>query len=133
MREAGSFCKVSETRKVPARVFALTQAEADASPSVVSGNILVSGIPTCSLIDLRATHSFASTKYARRLDKPLDELSVMYSVSLPSRELMNSNQILHACTILIDGRELFVDLVVVDMFDYEVILGIDWLLSIMQV
>ena len=33
--------QVSETRKVPARVFALTQAEADASPSVVSGNILV--------------------------------------------------------------------------------------------
>ena len=97
--------QVPEPRKVPARVFALTQAEADASPSVVSGNILVSSIPTYSLIDSGATHSFALTKYARRLDKLLDNLSVMYSVSLPSGELMNSNQILHACTILINGRE----------------------------
>ena len=40
---------------------------------------------------------------------------------------MNSDQILRACTVLIDGRELFVDLVVLDMFDYEVILGMDWL------
>ena len=38
---------------------------------------------------------------------------------------MNSGQILRGYTILVDGRELYVDLIVLDMVDYEVILGMD--------
>ena len=40
---------------------------------------------------------------------------------------MNSGQILRGCTILVDGREPYVNLIVLDMVDYEVILGMDWL------
>ena len=119
--------QVQEPKKVPARVFALTQAEAEDNPSVVSGNILISSIPAYALIDSGATHSFASTKYVRRLGKPLDKLDVKYSISLPSGELMSSDQVLRGCTVFVDGRELFIDLVVLDMPDYEVILGMDWL------
>ena len=63
----------------------------------------------------------------RRLGKPLDKLDVKYSISRPSGELMSSDQVLRGCTVFVDGRELFVDLVVLDMPDYEVILGMDWL------
>ena len=63
----------------------------------------------------------------RRLGKPREQLDVKYSVPLPSGELMNSGQILCGYTILVDGRELYVDLIVLDMVDYEVILGMDWL------
>ena len=79
------------------------------------------------LIDSGATHSFASLKSMRRLEKLFEQLDVKYSVSLPSWESMNSGQILHGCTILVDGRELYVDLIALDMIDYEVILIIDWL------
>ena len=64
--------QVPEPKKVPARVFTLTQAQAESSPSVVSGNILIFGIPTHVLIDSGATHSFASLKYVRRLEKALE-------------------------------------------------------------
>ena len=40
---------------------------------------------------------------------------------------MSSDQVLRGCTVFVDGRELFIDLVVLDMPDYEVILGMDWL------
>ena len=63
----------------------------------------------------------------RRLGKLLEQLDVKYNVSLPSGELMNSGQIIRGCTILVDGRDLYVDLIVLDMVDYEVILGMDWL------
>ena len=101
--------QVPEPKKVPARVFTLTQAQADSSPSVVSGNVLISGVPAHVLIDSGATHSFASLKYVRRLGKSLEQLDVKYSISLPSGELMNSGQILRGCTVLVDGRELYVD------------------------
>ena len=61
----------------------------------------------------------------RRLGKPLDKLDVKYSISLPSGELMSSDQVLRGCTVFVGGRELFVDLVVLDMPDYEVILGLE--------
>ena len=64
--------QVQEPKKVPARVFTLTQAQAENSPSVVSGNILISGVPAHVLIDSGATHSFASLKYVRRLEKALE-------------------------------------------------------------
>ena len=69
----------------------------------------------------------------RRLGKPREQLDVKYSVSLLSGELMNSGQILRGCTILVGGRELYVDLIVLDMVDYKVILLMDWLSSIMRV
>ena len=65
--------------------------------------------------------------YVKRLGKPLEQLDIKYSVSLPLGELMNSGQILCGCTVLVDSRELYVDLIVLDMVDYEVILIIDWL------
>ena len=46
--------QVPEPKKVPARVFTLTQAQADSSPLVVSGNVLISGIPAHVLIDSRS-------------------------------------------------------------------------------
>ena len=93
----------------------------------MSGKILVSSISAHVLIDSGATHSFASLKYVRTLKKPLDKLDMKYSVSLLSGELMNSDQILRACPVLVEVRELYADLVVLDMPDYEVILGMDWL------
>ena len=48
-------------------------------------------------------------------------------MSLSSGELMNLDQVVRGCTILVDDRKLFVDLVVLDMHDYKVILRMDWL------
>ena len=119
--------KGQEQKKVPARVFALTQADAETSPSVVSGEILISSVPTHALVDSGATNSFASIKYVRRLGQLPDKSNTKYSVSIPSGEILMSDQILRACTVFIDGRELLVDLIVLKMTDYEVILGMDWL------
>ena len=119
--------KGQEQKKVPARVFALTQADAETSPSVVSGEILISSVPTHALVDSGATNSFASIKYVRRLGQLPDKSNTKYSVSIPSGEILMSDQILRACTVFIDGRELLVDLIVLEMTDYEVILGMDWL------
>ena len=63
--------------------------------------------------------------YMRRLGKPLERLDIKYSVSLPSSESINSGQILHGCTVLVDYRELCMDFIVLDMVDYEVIPGMD--------
>ena len=40
-----------------------------------------------------------------------------------------TNLVLKSCIICIEGRELLADLVLLDMHDFDVILGMDWLAS----
>ncbi|KAL5540688.1 hypothetical protein UlMin_043340 [Ulmus minor] len=51
----------------------------------------------------------------------------MFSTTLPSGEVMISTCWLHAVPMIVDDRELFVNLIVLDMHDFDVILGMDWL------
>ncbi|KAI3448707.1 hypothetical protein Pfo_005372 [Paulownia fortunei] len=113
--------------KVQGRVYAMTQEQADADASVVTGTILIFGIPAIALIDSGSTHSFASCAFVRKLGITPDLLKVRYSVTVPSGEEMDSNQMLRACSIQISDRTLYADLVVLPMPNFEVILGMDWL------
>ncbi|KAI3451367.1 hypothetical protein Pfo_008032 [Paulownia fortunei] len=113
--------------KVQGRVYAMTQEQADADASVVTGTILISGIPAIALIDSGSMHSFASCAFVRKLGITPDLLKVRYSVTVPSGEEIDSNQMLRACSIQISDRTLYADLVVLSMPNFEVILGMDWL------
>ncbi|KAI3450341.1 hypothetical protein Pfo_007006 [Paulownia fortunei] len=70
--------------KVQGRVYAMTQEQADADASVVTGTILISGIPAIALIDSGSTHSFAScvfisdrTLYADLVVLPMPNFEVI--------------------------------------------------------
>ncbi|XP_062086532.1 uncharacterized protein LOC133792641 [Humulus lupulus] len=119
--------KKDEPQRTNARVFTITQAEADTNNSVVSGDIFASGILTHALIDSGATHSFASLTYVKRLGRSCEKLSEVFSTMLPSGEILYSTHWLRGVPICIDGRELYADLIMLEMHDYEVILGMDWL------
>ena len=104
-----------------------TGLETEADPSVITGEILISGIIAHALIDSGSTHSHASLTFVRRLGRPIDQMSTPFGATLPSGEVMYSDNILKACSVMVVDRELFADLIVLDMNDYEIILGLDWL------
>ncbi|XP_075515581.1 uncharacterized protein LOC142550227 [Primulina tabacum] len=53
--------------KPNARVFAMTQEEADNANEFVSGTILIQKVPAYALFDYGATHSFMSKRFAKKL------------------------------------------------------------------
>ena len=57
----------------------------------------------------------------------VEPLDYVLSVSTPSGEIMLSKEKIKACEIEIAGRVLDVTLLVLDMRDFDVILGMDWL------
>ena len=116
-----------EQKKVPGRVFAMTREEAETNPAVVSGNILIQGKLAHVLIDSGATHSFISQNFVRKLGIPSERLKDEYNVLVPSGDVLNSDQMIRACQIQIDGAVLYADLIVLEMKDFQVILGMDWL------
>ena len=111
-----------------ARVYALTQGEANAGTfQVVVGQIFIAHTSAYTLIDSGALHSFMYTLFVKKLDiEPvlLDEVCV---VSLLLGKNLTSRFSFKKVPVKVAGREFLVDLIVLEMVDYDVILGMDWL------
>ncbi|XP_062075164.1 uncharacterized protein LOC133779189 [Humulus lupulus] len=114
---------------VPARVFTLTKPKAEASTTVVSGQIFISGIDCHVLIDSGATHSFAAKRMVDRFNRTYEMHAKGFGTMLPIGEVVISRKWFRALSLRVDCRELFVDLIKLDVTDFDVILGMDWLVK----
>ena len=111
-----------------ARIFTFTKNDVEARQSnVVTSQLLIANTLAHVLIDSGATHSFASCKFAECVSHDCDVLRQGFSISMPYGEILFSSHWLQAIPMIISGRELYVDLVVLNMHDYNVILGMDLL------
>ncbi|XP_073120840.1 uncharacterized protein [Henckelia pumila] len=50
-----------------------------------------------------------------------------FSISLPSGEELSSDLIIRGCSVQMQSHELLADLIILNMSDFEVIFGMDWL------
>ena len=110
-----------------ARVYSLTKEDVANASTVVTGQLLIYNQYAVVLFDTRATHSFVSTPFMKKLDIPLRTLEDTFLTTLPSGEIMPSDHMLQAVLIRIANRELYCNLIVLDMQDYDIILGMDFL------
>ncbi|TXG69298.1 hypothetical protein EZV62_004233 [Acer yangbiense] len=117
----------AKRQKVQGRVFAITQQDVDASNNVASGILSLFSRDAKVLFDPGATHSFISSKFALFSDKPAELLDYSLSVATPLGDSVAVKIVYKACVISFDGREFYVDLLPLDMHDFDVILGMDWL------
>ena len=74
-----------------------------------------------------ATHSFISAIFFDCLDRNTDDIRQNFRTALPFGDVMLSSYWLRAVPVVISERELSADLVILDMIDYDVILGMDFL------
>ncbi|XP_050231288.1 uncharacterized protein LOC126680248, partial [Mercurialis annua] len=79
------------------------------------------------LFDAGATHSFVSTCFAGKLGMAPSVLSEPLAVSTPMSEGVVVDVVYPSCPVVIQGRELCADLIVLDVLSFDVILGMDWL------
>ncbi|XP_077249415.1 uncharacterized protein LOC143888918 [Tasmannia lanceolata] len=111
------------------RVFALSQHDAEASDAVIEGQLLVNGISVHVLFDSGSTLSFISPDFVREL--ALSPVSLLHPLRVvtPVGDVVVTDMICKGCIIKIGDRELLGDLVLLNMNDFKVILGMDWLAS----
>ncbi|KAL4022800.1 hypothetical protein IC575_016546 [Cucumis melo] len=79
------------------------------------------------LFDSGSSHSFISSAFVSHARLEVEPLHHVLSVSTPSGECMLSKEKVKACQIEIAGHVIEVTLIVLDMLDFDVILGMDWL------
>ncbi|TYK02180.1 ty3-gypsy retrotransposon protein [Cucumis melo var. makuwa] len=109
------------------KVFATNKTEAERAGTVVTGMLPVLGHYALVLFDSGSSHSFISSAFLLHARLELEPLHHVLSVSTPSRENMLSKEKVKACQIEIAGHVIEVTLLVLDMLDFDVILGMDWL------
>ncbi|KAL0534327.1 hypothetical protein IC582_028617 [Cucumis melo] len=109
------------------RVFATNRTEAEKAGTVVTGTLPVLGHYALVLFDSGSSHSFISSAFVSHARLEVEPLHHVLSVSTPSGECMLSKEKVKACQIEIAGHVIEVTLIVLDMLDFDVILGMDWL------
>ena len=80
-----------------------------------------------TLVDPGTTHSFASKPFLDRFQIETQPLEGCMRVSLPTGDPLFSDRVVRDSKVLIEGHEFPADLVALDMRDFDVVLGTDWL------
>nr|XP_025884581.1 uncharacterized protein LOC112940524 [Solanum lycopersicum] len=106
---------------------ALTRAAAEASDDVISGTLFLCHQPATVLLDPGSTFSYVSIYFALRLGMRYESLEEPVHVSTPIGEFLVVDQVLRSCLVTIQGYDTRADLIMLDMIDFDVILGMDWL------
>ncbi|XP_070039984.1 uncharacterized protein [Nicotiana tomentosiformis] len=112
-------------RDAPARPYFSTMPESSYRPPAVQGPS--SGRDASVLFDPGSTYSFVSSLFAHFLDIPRESLGTPIYVSTPVGDSVVVDQIYQSYMVTFCGYETRADLLLLDMTDFEVILGMDWL------
>ena len=101
--------------------------EQENSPGVVAGMLQVLSINVYRLLDQGATLCFVTPLVARKFDVFPDILIELFSVCTPKGDSIVAKKIYRKYPIMLLNRVTLVYLIELDMFDFNIILGIDCL------
>ncbi|XP_073133614.1 uncharacterized protein [Henckelia pumila] len=112
--------------KPNARVFAITQEEADDANEVVAGTILINTKPAYVLFDCGDTHSFISKRLTKKIGLISENITEPLRVAT-SNKIIETLKIHRKCKMCVCEQIFDADLVELNMVEFDVILGMDWL------
>ena len=115
------------TSGVQGRVYAITPQAESADQPVIHGTFLLSYLWARVLFDSGTSHSFISASVVIELSLEVKTLEEPLYVSSPLGIRARIGMICRGCELEISGTLLIVDLRIMDMSEFDVILGMDWL------
>ena len=119
----------AETSGVQGGVYAITPPAESVDQPVIQGTFLLSRLWARVLFDYGALHSFIAASVMIGLLLEVETLEEPLYVSYPLGIRARIGMICRDCELEISGTLLTVDLRIMDMSEFDVILGMDWLIS----
>ncbi|XP_070017380.1 uncharacterized protein [Nicotiana sylvestris] len=112
------------------RIYALlSRQDLESSPDVVTGILSVFSIDMYALIDPGSTLSYISPLVASKWDREPELLQNSFEVSTPMGESVVVRRVYRSCDVKIHDRHTLADLHELEMVDFDIIMGMDWLAS----
>ena len=119
----------TRTSGVQGRVYAITPPVESEDQPVIQGTFFLSRLWVRVLFDSGASHSFIAASVVIELGLEVVALEEPLYVSSPLGIRVRIAMICRGCELEISGILLTVDLRVMDMSEFDVILGMDWLIA----
>ncbi|XP_070035737.1 uncharacterized protein [Nicotiana tomentosiformis] len=101
--------------------------EAESSDSVITCIVLVCHRYASVLFDTGSTYSYVSSYFSSYMVVPHDSLSTSVYVYTPVGDSVMVYHVYRSCVVTIESLKTSVDILLLDMVDLYVILGMDWL------
>ncbi|XP_061375025.1 uncharacterized protein LOC133317204 [Gastrolobium bilobum] len=129
--ESGHFvsdCPQNPNRNpTQARVFTLDAKEAQKYPNLIRGNVILNGYPISVIFDSGASGSFMAKHTAMRIGITPAPLPYELNISTLTGESCTASEICRGVILQFEGNTYTVNLVVLPVFNFEVIIDMDWL------
>ena len=109
------------------RINNLTLQDAQNHPDLIMGTLNVLGLFARVLIDCGATHSVISHTFAQLTQPQSTPLGYELEFSMPRGEKCSVSYVYPGCPVLIEDVVMPANLLPLDLADFDVILGADWL------
>ncbi|GJZ71541.1 putative reverse transcriptase domain-containing protein [Tanacetum coccineum] len=109
------------------RVFALTQDQAANTSGTITGALFIFGRAVFVLFDTGATHSVISTKFASCFTMTPILLDHVLCISTPMKDSARITHVYRDLPLQFDDKIRSVNALPLDMCEFDIILGIDWL------
>ncbi len=93
----------------------------------MSSNLCIRSFNVHTLIKIGASHSFVSLKVVLTLGLVVSILQCPLLVSGPKNDPSVMEMICYICPIIMEDKCFLTDLMVLELIDFDVILGMDWL------
>jgi hypothetical protein len=119
-----------QNEKDQGRVFHMTQEDVRAASDMVAGMLQINDYQMHVLFDYSATHSFIVKKNVTKLSKETNvtkRVEKGFIIGTPLGETVETNVVFEGVRININGCELKADLIPLELSDFDIILGMNWL------
>ena len=97
---------------------------------MISGTLLLENVYVHAIFNLGATHYFVTPEVASQLSCIPIEMDYELCVSTLVGLAVTSDVMRKDCSIIINERKFLANLVHLEVKDFDVILGIDWLATV---
>ena len=114
------------TTGIQGRVYTITPPTEPTDQPVIQGTFLLFRLWVRILFDYGASHSFIAASVVQELGLEVTTLEKPLYVSSPLGTRVSVDLICRGCELEISGILLTMDLRVMDMSEFDVILGMDW-------
>nr|GFC28296.1 reverse transcriptase domain-containing protein [Tanacetum cinerariifolium] len=111
------------------RVYATTRGQAAKTSGTITGILCIDDRTVFALFDAGATHSIISTTFAKKLNMNPTPLTERIIISTPMKNHTLIDHEYVNCPLRFDDRIRPANLLPIHMFNFDVILGMDWLAS----
>ena len=109
------------------RVYVINKKQAEDSGIVVNGTLTFNSTSFVVLFNSKATHSFISSKSASRIEMESHKHPIDLDIGMPTGEIAKCNTKYQNCPIIVNQEIFESDLIQLDLSEFDIILGIDWL------